>query len=117
MTKDTKAIGQRIQADQTKIIEMYKGGEIRAKDIAEKYNVSTHTIYDHLKRWGVKIERGAYVKRVKKHKHFKRRFSPELKAMMAYNTKVNDEHIGRCKFERSTEEQKLVANIIHHPYF
>jgi hypothetical protein len=84
-------------------------------EIAKIYDVTDRTIYNHLKSWGVEIDHNALQKKEKKHKRFKRRFSPELKAMMAYNTAINDRHMKECRFENSTEEQKLVANIIRHP--
>ena len=74
------------------------------------------TIYNHLKSWGVEIDHNALQKnekkRDKKRKHFKRRFSPELKAMMKENSRINNEHIKRVEFVRSTEDQRLVDNII-----
>lgn len=92
---------------------MYEDGR-RVLDIAKKYGVTERTLYNHFKRWGIEVIRGAYKKRDKKRKHFKRRFSPGLKVMMAINTAINNEHMKKVKFKNRTEEQRLVSNIIQH---
>ena len=112
---NTKLIGRRIQADRAKITRKYQSFSFSLMDIAKIYGVTDRTIYNHLKSWGVEIDHNALQKEEEKHKHFKRRFSQELKAKMAYNTKVNNKRIKQVKFENRTEEQRLVNSVIQHP--
>ena len=107
-------IGKRIRADRAKIIEMYKA-DIFVIDIANKYDVVESTIHRYLRLWGIPVKRKKYEHRERKVKRFKLKKSPELQAIMAENSRVNNEHIKQVDFERTTEDQRLVANIISHP--
>ena len=79
-------------------------------------NIANSTIYFRLAKWGVKIRKHGGVRRRRgRPARQKRRFSPELQAIMAENSRINDEHITHCEFEHSTEDQLLVSNIIQHP--
>jgi len=42
-------------------------------------------------------------------------FSPEFLAKQKENTRVNDKYIQYIKFEHSTEDQKLVDNLLSRP--
>jgi len=106
--------GARIKAEKDKIIAMYQR-DIPILDIAREYGVVSTSLWRHLKRWGVKVTRKKRQPRMKIIKCPKRVFSPELQAIMKENTRINDKYIKRCEFERATEDQKLVANIIRHP--
>lgn len=44
-----------------------------------------------------------------------RKFSPGLVARIKENTRINDTKIKYVNFERSTEDQKLVDNILSRP--
>jgi len=112
MNKNT--IGNRIKADKDRIIEMYDYYGIDILDIAEEYNILVSTMCKKLHEWGVKIKKGDFTK-VKAYQHEKIKVSKELQAMRDYNTKVNNEKIKYIKFKNTTEEQKLVENIIRHP--
>ena len=46
---------------------------------------------------------------------YKREFSPELRAKMKENSRINDKYIEYVNFVRTTEDQYLVSNIINHP--
>jgi len=106
--------GTIIQADKDKIIKMYRDN-MRVKAIADKYGVVRSTIYFHLKNWGIPLERGAWNHHVKQRKHWKLSKSRELLARMAENSRINDEKIEYVKFKNTTEDQRLVVNIIDHP--
>jgi len=107
-------IGKRIRADRAKIIEMYKA-DIFVIDIANKYDVVESTIHRYLRLWGIPVKRKIHQHKKREVKKFYRKFSPELKAIMKENSQINDEHIKQVDFERTTEDQRLVANIISHP--
>ena len=50
-----------------------------------------------------------------KYKMKERKFSPEFLARQKENTRINDEHIQYIKFENTTEDQRLVDNILCRP--
>jgi hypothetical protein len=84
--------------------------------IAELYNVAYSTIYFRLIKWGVKIRKHGGVRRRRgRPVRQKRRFSPELQAIMAENSRINNSKIKYVDFVGETEDQKLVSNIICHP--
>jgi len=109
----SKLIGARIQSDRVKIIEMYNGG-VAVAGIADEYNVKVDTLCRRLLSWGIGIKSGDWHKK-EKSKRFKQEFSPELKARMEENTRINNERIQYVNFVRTTEDQYLVSNIINHP--
>ncbi len=108
-------IGNRIKADKEKIIEMYDYYGIDILNIAEEYNILPGTMCKKLHDWGIKIRKGDYHRKVKTYKHEKIKISKELQAKRDYNTKVNNEKIKHINFKNTTEDQKLVENIIKHP--
>ena len=107
-------VGKRIRADRANIIEMYKA-DIFVIDIANKYGVVESTIHRYLRLWGIPVKRKKHQHREREVKKIKRRFSPELQAIMKENSRINNEHIKHCEFEHSTEDQYLISNIINHP--
>ena len=107
-------IGERIKADKDKIIEMYKSDK-DILDITEEYNVSPCTLCKKLKDWGVKVRKGDWKREKKVYKHEKVKVSKGILDMRAYNTKVNNGKIKYINFVNTTEEQRLVENIIKHP--
>ena len=48
-------------------------------------------------------------------KHYKRKFSPEFLAHQAEITRLNEGKIKYIKFEHSTDDQKLISNILNRP--
>jgi len=107
-------IGAVILSDKAIIIKMYQDN-MRVTAIAAKYGVVESTIYMHLKKWGIPLKRGIWIKQAKPMKHWKRKVSPELLARMKENSRINDKGIQYVKFERTTQDQYLVSNIINHP--
>jgi len=65
--------------------------------IANKYGVSASAICNNLAKWNF---------------YDKPKKSEWLKAKQKENTKVNDEHIEYIRFERGTEDQRLVDNLL-----
>jgi len=115
MNKNT--IGAVILSDKALIIKMYQEN-MRVTAIAAKYGVVESTIYAHLKKWGIPLKRGVWIKQAKPTKHWKRKVSPELLAQRGVNSCVNSDPkkgIKYIKFERTTQDQYLVSNIINHP--
>lgn len=104
----------KIRKDKDVIIKMYKNNT-PIMDIAKKYSVVSTSVCRHLKKWGVEVKRKPYQIRVKKIKRKKRSFSPELRAIMEENTRINNKYIKHCEFEHTTEDQRLITNIISRP--
>ena len=63
----------------------------------------------------MKNKRGSYRTRISKYGMREREFSPELRAKMKENSRINDKYIEYVNFVRTTEDQYLVSNIINHP--
>ncbi len=101
----------KIRKDKNIIIKMYNDN-VPTMDIAKKYNVVSTSICRHLKKWGVEVKRKPYQIRVKKMKRQKRNFSLELRAIMKENTRINNKYMKHCEFEHTTEDQRLITNII-----
>ena len=110
----TQLKGVIVDRGKNKIIKRYKNG-ILINTIARDYNVEIDTICRRLKKWGVKLRKGDFKRKPKFVKHFKRVFSPGLKARMAENTRINNIHIRHCEFVHITEDQKLISNILCRP--
>ena len=111
----SKIIGARIQADRSTIIAMYADGVPIAK-LASDYDVKVDTLCRRLRQWGEKIKRNDWHKKVKGESS-KRKFSPELLAKREVNTRTNNDPkkgIQYVNFTNTTEDQRLVANIISH---
>ena len=107
-------IGARIKTDKDKIIEMYDYFGADILDLAEEYNVLPATMCNKLHTWGIKIRSGDYHRERELIKQ-KTKVSKELLDMRAYNTKVNNKKIKYINFINTTEDQRLVDNIINHP--
>jgi len=99
MNRQSYKISQYIQANKANIIAMRDKGFTMAV-IGAKYGVSASAICNNLAKW-------KFYDKPKK--------SEWLKARQAENTKVNDEHIEYVEFEHSTEDQKLVDNLLKRP--
>jgi len=111
----SKLIGARIQTDKVKIIETYKSG-VDILELADQCNVCVNTMCHKLHIWGVKIRDGDWHKK----KYIpKQKFSPELLAQRAINTRINDDPkkgIQYVKFGKATRrDQYLIHNIINRP--
>ena len=114
MIKDKFLIAKYIDDNRANIIAKYKQN-MPINEIAELYGVSHSVIYLRLVKWGVKIKRYTNARRrniEKPRKHYKRKFSPEYLAHQAEITKLNEGKIKYIKFEHSTDDQKLVRNIL-----
>lgn len=117
MTKDKFLIAKYIDESRENIIAKYEQ-DIPISAIAKLYNVSHSVIYLRLVKWGVRIKKYAIARRrriEKPRKHYKRKFSKEFLAHQAEITKLNDGKIKYVKFEGTTEDQKLVSNILCRP--
>jgi len=116
-TKDKFLIAKHIDANRANITAKCNEGMV-VSDIAKLYNVSTSVIYLRLVKWGVKIKKYTNARRrniEKPRKHYKRKFSPEFLAHRAEITRLNEGKIKYIKFECTTEDQKLVSNILNRP--
>jgi len=109
-----KEVGNRIRANKDKIIAMYEA-DTSLIHIAVEYGVADCTIYRYLQKWGVPLKRGIYRRRKREVKKYKRKFSPEFLAHQAEITRLNKGKIKYIKFEGTTEDQKLVSNILCRP--
>ncbi|MCK4329277.1 hypothetical protein KAX02_05490 [candidate division WOR-3 bacterium] len=117
MTQSNKfIIAKYIDDNKADIIQKCNEG-MPVYDIAELYGVANSTIYLRLVKWGVRINkyRGARGRRLGKPVKFKRKFSPEFLAHQAEITRLNEGKIKYIEFERTTEDQRLIRNIIQHP--
>ena len=102
-----------INKSRDNIIQKYSEG-MPIYDIAELYGVANSTIYIKLAKWGIKIKKykGARGRKIDKpRKRYKRKFSPELQAIMKENSRINNSKIGCVEFTGGTEDQKLVRNL------
>jgi transposase-like protein len=108
-------IGAVIQENRKKIIKMYEDKE-RVADIAKRYEVHESTIYMHLRKWGVKLRRGAYGFQKKERKHWYRKFSKEYLERRAEIQRLCGDKVEYVEdYKNGTEEQRLVSNIIQRP--
>ena len=101
--------------DKDFIIKMYNEG-YHIIDIAERYGVNGTTIQRRLRKWGYKVKRkNSYQKRKSNYNMKAREFSPELKAKIADNTRINNAKIKYINFYNTTEDQILITNILSRP--
>jgi len=117
MNGDKFLIAEYVDKNQKNIIIKYEQG-MSITAIAKLYDVAYTTIYYRLIRWGVAIRKhgGVRIPKGKKLiKRHKRRFSPELQAKLKENSRINDSKIEYISFEHSTEDQRLIDNILSHP--
>ena len=109
---------EELTKDKDFIIKMYNEGW-HIIDIADQYGVDCRTIQRRLRKWGYEVKRRSEYRRRKSQYNMKaRRFSPELLAQRAINTKYNDdpEHgIKYVKFENTIGDQILITNILSRP--
>ena len=117
MTKNKFLIAKYIDDNQNNIIAKYNQ-DMPISEIAKLYDVSHSVIYLRLVKWGIRIKKYAAAKRRKVEKlrrRYKRKFSPEFLAHQAEITKLNEDKIKYVKFEGTTEDQKLIRNILCRP--
>ena len=101
--------------DKDFIIKMYNEG-YHIIDIAERYGVNGTTIQRRLRKWGYEVKRkNSYRKRKSNYNMKAREFSPELKAKIAENTRINNAKIKYINFYNTTEDQILITNILSRP--
>ena len=108
----SKIIGARIEADKDIIIDMYGDG-ISISTLASDYDVKVDTICRRLRQWGEKIKSNDWHKK-EKGKRSEHKYSKELLAKMKENSRINNGRIQYVNFVNTTEDQRLVANIISH---
>ncbi len=112
----TKLKGVVVNRDKGKIIKGYKDG-IEIHVLADEYNIEVDTLCRRLKKWGVKIRKGDYKRRIQKQERPKRKYSPELLAQRAINQKTNNKHIHYISFEsQKTRDARLIHNILIKAY-
>ena len=114
ITKDKFLIAAYIDSNKANIIAKYNQ-DMPISELAELYGVSKSAIYLRLVKWGVKIKKytNARRRRIEKpRKHYKRKFSPEFLAHQAEITRLNEGKIEYVEFEGTTEDQRLVRNIL-----
>jgi len=99
-----------MKVDKDRIIKMYKDN-VGILNIAKEYGVAETTICRRLKKWGIQVKRKAYYHRNKKKKS-KREFSPELKARIKENTRINNKYIKFFNTVKTGEDKFLVRNIL-----
>ena len=113
----------KLKGEEDTVVQMYNNGAT-IFDIATEYGVNNTTIHRLLHKNGVLTPRREYTtsrkkytvgNRESKYKMKERVFSPEFLAKQKENTRINDEHIQYIKFENTTEDQKLVVNILSRP--
>jgi len=119
MTKNKFLIAEYIDANRENIIEKYKQ-DMPISEIAELYGVSKSVIYLRLVKWGISIQKYKGARRRKEEKlvrqePYKRHFSKAFLAKQKENTRINDKKIVYVKFEYSTEDQKLIDNLLSRP--
>ena len=101
--------------DKDFIIKMYNEG-YHIIDIAERYGVNGTTIQRRLRKWGYEVKRRSGYRQRKSGYNMKaREFSPELKAKIAENTRINNAKIKHINFYNTTEDQILITNILSRP--
>jgi len=101
--------------DKDYIIKMYNEGW-HIIDIANQYGVDCRTIHRRLKKWGYEVKRRSGYRQRKSGYNMKaREFSPELKAKIAENTRINNAKIKYINFYNTTEDQILITNILSRP--
>ena len=117
MTKDKFLIAKYIDDNKANIIAKYEQ-DMPISEIAELYGVSTSVIYLRLVKWGVRIKKytGASRRKIERPRHYKRKFSPEFLAYQAEITKLNEGKIKYVEFEGTTEDQRLIRNILCRSY-
>jgi len=118
-TKNKFLIAEYIDSNSENIIAKYKQ-DMPINALAELYGVSRSIIYLRLLKWGVKIHKYKGARRRKEERlavqeHYKRQFSKAFLAKQKENTRINNEQIIYIKFEHSTEDQKLVDNLLSRP--
>lgn len=108
----------KLKGQEDTIIKMYNDG-LQIYEIATKYGVNDTTIHRLLHKHKIPVERKNYKpsigRRKSKYDMKKRVFSPELKAKIAENTRINNAKIKYIKFYNTTEDQILITNILSRP--
>ena len=118
-TKNKFKIAAYIDESKENIIEKYNQ-DMPINALSKLYGVSKNILYLWLVKWGVTLRRykGARQRkddRLTARKHYKRAFSKAFLARQKENTRVNNERIKYVNFEHTTEDQKLVDNLLRLP--
>ena len=116
ITKDKFLIAKYIDDNKANIIAKYNQ-DMPISEIAELYGVSKSVIYLRLVKWSVKIKKctGVKPRKIERPKRYKRKFSKEYLAHQVEITKLNEGKIEYVEFEGTTEDQKLISNILNRP--
>ena len=117
MTKNKFLIAKYIDDNKANIIAKYNQ-DMPISELAELYDVSKSVIYLRLVKWGIRIKKYAIARRrriERPRKHYKRKFSPEFLAHQAEITRLNEGKIKYVEFEGTTEDQRLIRNILCRP--
>lgn len=113
-------------ADKVVIIRKAKKG-IEIAEVALKYGVSDSTIYALLREWGLgkkQLPKNYYrhskkkeikISREKKIAAFKAKLSPELRAKMAENTRINNKYMKLYSTVQTGKDKFLVQEILKGP--
>ena len=113
----------KLKGQEDTVVQMYNNGATTF-DIATEYGVNNTTIHRLLHKNGVLTPRREYTtlrkkytvgNRESKYKMKERVFSPEFLAKQRENTMINNKYIQYVRFEYSTEDQKLIDNLLSRP--
>jgi len=110
---DKFIIAKYIDENKNSIIQKYNE-DMLISEIAEFYGVAKSTIYLRMVKWGIKIKKYGAERRRKNEKPTKqkRKFSPELQAKMAENTRINNKYIKFYNTVETGNDKFLVRNIL-----
>jgi len=116
MTKNKFLIAEHINENKENIIANYNQ-DMPISAIAKLYGVSKSIIYLRLVKWGIRIKKytGVKPRKIERLRRYKRKFSKEFLTHQAEITRLNEGKIKYIKFEGTTEDQRLVTNIISRP--
>ena len=108
----------KLKGQEDTIVKMYNNGS-RIFEIATKYGVADTTIHRLLHKKKIPVYRKnikpSIGRRKSKYNMKERVFSPEFLAKQRENTRINDKYIQYVRFEHSTEDQKLIDNLLSRP--
>jgi len=104
----------KLRGKEKNIVKMYNSRS-RIEEIANKFGVHTVTIQRLLHKQKVPVNRSNYKPRRSNYNMKKRVYSKELLMKQKENTRINNKYINYIKFEHSTEDQRLIDNILSKP--
>ena len=111
----TQLKGVVLDRDKDIIIGKYNKG-MKIHILANKYDIGVDTIARRLRRWGIKVRKGDYHRKVKIRKHWYRKFSKEFLAHRAEMTKMNGSKIKYIRDVNISHDQRMIRNILKHQY-